>query len=185
MLNKTAARLIQIGATCARLFQRLASNLQWQLAAKGQRCGCCGRLCRLGCRGVLLGGRELVAVVASGRIGSCIGCPQFDGLMGSTFGLGGNGGGALANSCRSADAIGIAIGSSVSCSTSTFIGDVACCCPRVMESRGAGCGASVELLALLTGLKLARTLRNLEAAALRFSLFLRKSGKSKLISVPR
>lgn len=80
------------------------------------------------------------------------------------------------------------VSNSVSCSKSTFIGETLAttgCWLRVIESRGAGCGASVELLALLTGLKLARTLRNFDAAALRFSLFFRKSGRSKFISVPR
>lgn len=90
--------------------------------------------------------------------------------MGSTLGFGGNGGGVLVNSGISCDPMDDGdVSNSVSCSKSTFIGETlvatGCCWLRVIESRGAGCGASVMLLALLTGLKLSRTLRNLDAAA--------------------
>lgn len=89
--------------------------------------------------------------------------------MGSTLGFGGNGGGVLVNSGISCDPMDDGdVSNSVSGSKSTFIGETLVatgCWLRVIESRGAGCGASVRLLALLTGLKLSRTLRNLDAAA--------------------
>lgn len=101
--------------------------------------------------------------------------PQFDGLAGRTFGLGGNGGGT----------VGMVVVAGGGATTSTSIA-------FVKDNRGAGMGFALLLLLAadstvccrFIGLRLARIFLNL-FAALMFSLFFRKSGNSKFISTPR